>query len=440
MKQIEQILTDCLAEIRSGKTTVEECLLRFSEMRQELEPLLRMAAGIQPLPDYRMGESVKQSSREKLLRQIKSVRPPARTSFSDILSLGIPRQPAVVRAVASVLAIIMVILLAGGSTAYAAQNSLPGDALYPVKISTENVRLFIAGNDAAKAKLNIAFANRRLEELSQTSTSDVANAVTVVNRYRIQLENTLWHLRDIHSTTAINPQLEYFTRQVQSQINTCDTLIDSNTTNRPQIQEAGAIAFMKYIEMLEIFARYDRLKAAEYNASLMHNRLQRAQASAGNNDYQNMERELQQYNQASVFGQQLLDAANSAQYQDDQIKNLTLRQLASDLITLQSLSHQIPVRYRNMVNNYEQAIIQFQQHARYGQQGGTGPESSGPSSSLNDNQTPVPGDTLEDTQGTSGDNTVIVPPTTPPYHGGESSMSDNQTSGNDGVKPGGRRE
>lgn len=47
---IDQIVDRCIEEIRGGRATVEECLLRYPEHRHELEPLLHAAAVMSVLP------------------------------------------------------------------------------------------------------------------------------------------------------------------------------------------------------------------------------------------------------------------------------------------------------------------------------------------------------------------------------------------------------
>lgn len=65
-----------------------------------------------------------------------------------------------------VFAVIAVItLIAGGGTSLAAESALPGDALYPVKVSVnEEVRGAFAISDEAKARLAANLAERRLQE------------------------------------------------------------------------------------------------------------------------------------------------------------------------------------------------------------------------------------------------------------------------------------
>jgi hypothetical protein len=66
----------------------------------------------------------------------------------------------------TVLLVVGIFLSTGvGMTAYAASASLPGDALYPFKTTTENVRARWTPDPAAQAQLYLSFAGRRLVEM-----------------------------------------------------------------------------------------------------------------------------------------------------------------------------------------------------------------------------------------------------------------------------------
>lgn len=56
-----------------------------------------------------------------------------------------------------------VLLLSG--TAYASSAAIPGDVLYPVKRAVEETRVKFASNSETKAKLQVQFAEERLQEL-----------------------------------------------------------------------------------------------------------------------------------------------------------------------------------------------------------------------------------------------------------------------------------
>lgn len=77
--------------------------------------------------------------------------------------------PVWMRAFAAVLLVVFV----GGGTASAAQGALPGDLLYPVKVSiNEKVEAALTSNVAAKAEVEAKFAERRIEEAQALASQD----------------------------------------------------------------------------------------------------------------------------------------------------------------------------------------------------------------------------------------------------------------------------
>jgi hypothetical protein len=72
------------------------------------------------------------------------------------------------RLIVTILAVIVLsfTILFGGAaaTALAAQSAIPGDTLYSVKTRLEQVRLSLAKDAAARAELQLEYAERRLEE------------------------------------------------------------------------------------------------------------------------------------------------------------------------------------------------------------------------------------------------------------------------------------
>ena len=72
-----------------------------------------------------------------------------------------------------------IVLMIGGGVVSASVASLPGSALYPVKLAAENVRLALASDHPTRARLYIRFANERgseivrLAEIGQSADQDV---------------------------------------------------------------------------------------------------------------------------------------------------------------------------------------------------------------------------------------------------------------------------
>jgi len=60
----------------------------------------------------------------------------------------------------------VVLALSGvGGTAYAAQDSLPGDALYSAKLSVEGLTMMLQGEDVSRAERALIFADKRVREI-----------------------------------------------------------------------------------------------------------------------------------------------------------------------------------------------------------------------------------------------------------------------------------
>ncbi len=73
--------------------------------------------------------------------------------------------------------ILIVALLLGGGTSFAAQSSLPGDTLYPIKVSVnESVRSFVSFSAEGKASVQAGHALNRLEEAEELAASGSLSA------------------------------------------------------------------------------------------------------------------------------------------------------------------------------------------------------------------------------------------------------------------------
>jgi len=67
---------------------------------------------------------------------------------------------------ALVVVVLLAVVVVGGGTVVAADNTMPGNPLYPVKLTTERVRLTLTPSDVGKAELYTALADRRVAEIA----------------------------------------------------------------------------------------------------------------------------------------------------------------------------------------------------------------------------------------------------------------------------------
>ncbi|MBC8333203.1 MAG: hypothetical protein H8E28_14580 [Anaerolineae bacterium] len=74
--------------------------------------------------------------------------------------------------------LLLVLGVALTSTGLAAASSLPGESLYPVKLSIEETRLFVNQDDGREIQLRLRFASSRVGELQMLSQHDELEAAS----------------------------------------------------------------------------------------------------------------------------------------------------------------------------------------------------------------------------------------------------------------------
>ncbi|MBN1190285.1 MAG: hypothetical protein JXA46_11075 [Dehalococcoidales bacterium] len=368
MAKIEKILTDCVEEIRSGKSTLSSCLDRYPSKRQELEPLLKTALNIQSPPALKLDKSRKQAARARLLGQIQATRQSRSWSFSDFFSFGIPPQMAWARVALTVLAVIIVVAMAGSGTAYAAQDSLPGDVLYPLKKGTEGARLLVAGDSADKAVLNLQFAQRRLEEMRRLAGKDEKRAGEAVNGYGANLEAAATEINKIDDTASLAIVLERASEDIRQQMLFCDETLDTFDGLSGPALEAGSLAASRQVDILEEWSRQDILRAARANLAAMEQRLKRAGAKAEKHQYRVMQEVILQYQQFSQLGEQILLNAQSMDEYTTEIESESYKVLSGCIERLDRLSQQVPAEYKKVVENSRAKALKIQEKTGHGYQ------------------------------------------------------------------------
>lgn len=92
-------------------------------------------------------------------------------------------------------AFVLVFVLVGSSSAYAAEGALPGDVLYPIKVSVnETVALVLANTPEKKLETEARLAARRIAEakmLDAEGRLDVATAEEIEKNFDIHAERAL---------------------------------------------------------------------------------------------------------------------------------------------------------------------------------------------------------------------------------------------------------
>ncbi len=167
-EHLNYILDRCIERIASGES-VSSCLASYPDEREELEPLLRIAAVTMQTVSAVEPNQVAKARGLRMLNDAVAERTARKRSFFGWLSALRPPAAGTLVAkplLAGVAVLVMVSGLAFGADR-AAADSVPGDPLYWVKTSRENLSLMMPKSDAAKAQEHARLAKVRSDEVGQ---------------------------------------------------------------------------------------------------------------------------------------------------------------------------------------------------------------------------------------------------------------------------------
>jgi len=228
----EEILANCIEQVRHGQSTIEECAARYPELKPELTSLLQIAAGLkaeaaEPSPEFKL------RAKQYLFEQMQEK--PGKAAHS--LWFWPARLPA--RIAVSVLSGLIVLSAAGGSTVYAAQSSLPGDTLYPVKIGVENIQLVVTTDAAAKANLHLELAQRRIDEAKQLVTKNRAVDTQALGTVTQQYDKAIKELSNAGNNKETDKTLSRLAvDSLDQQIELAQVMASVQESSQPAVQQA----------------------------------------------------------------------------------------------------------------------------------------------------------------------------------------------------------
>lgn len=156
--RIEEALDNSLALMAQG-VSIDECLERHPDLAGELTPLLHLAMRTQnvaetmaPSPEAQRAGLGRITDEWNAMQSRSRNKGPWR----------VLRRSWVLAAVAA-----LVLAFGGWTTASAAQDSVPGDTLYPVKQTQERVLLLVVFTDGGRADLHARLAHERAVEATR---------------------------------------------------------------------------------------------------------------------------------------------------------------------------------------------------------------------------------------------------------------------------------
>jgi hypothetical protein len=198
-KEFDEALQSCLDLIRGGRETIDTVVARYPEYNDELRAQLEIASWLSatgPALDPRPG--FVSASRRRLVSRIQLENQPVAPqplTWGERLDQFLS-----VKKVAPVafVFILMLALFVSGTVVSASQKSLPGDSLYSVKITLEQIALATSLDEQNDAELQIQFVENRGDEVQalivEERYEEVAETILV---YEEQVSKTLETIKEV---------------------------------------------------------------------------------------------------------------------------------------------------------------------------------------------------------------------------------------------------
>lgn len=126
-------------------------------------------------------------------------------------------------ALAGLLVALALLFGGGGATALAAQDALPNDWLYPVKLATEDLQLGLTTDPSQQVALLEDWADRRVQEMEQTAQSGEGVPVGTALRLQTHLSEALRLAAQLQDPELV-PLLQRLQTRLETQLRTMEQL------------------------------------------------------------------------------------------------------------------------------------------------------------------------------------------------------------------------
>jgi hypothetical protein len=227
----KKLLARYIDEVLNGKSSVEDCVSRHPELEKDLRSLIKIAGSLKPdkvvpTPEF------KERTRTFLFDD-------GRRLKNETLGLWGWSRLISARVLTTVIALLFILGIAGGSTVYASQRSLPGDTLYPVKTGIEDIQMALTPGAVAKANLRLKLVQRRIEETTQqVKANRQVNSQALVDIGQ-QLDNALKEIGNARDTDTISRTLSQLSNATLDQQTDIEkTIIDTTQSDHPILEQA----------------------------------------------------------------------------------------------------------------------------------------------------------------------------------------------------------
>jgi hypothetical protein len=229
-RRLAQELEACLEGLRAGRT-LDDLLSTYPADARSLKELLNVASRLQDLPEAIPTIAFRGAARARFLDRIEardthraSLRPHPvhwRTAFA-----------------LSILAVFLVSLFVGGGLTVASAEALPGDPLYGIKVTGEEVVLALPRAPGSRAELELTYADRRLSEiLALAARGRLSESAQPLSSASNDLERAASIVEDL-GEPALQTSLAGHLGQVATRLNEVVDLVSSSPLGGPAMESA----------------------------------------------------------------------------------------------------------------------------------------------------------------------------------------------------------
>ncbi|MGQ9546283.1 MAG: DUF5667 domain-containing protein [Dehalococcoidia bacterium] len=383
MKKFEDILAQCIEDIKGGKASIEECLDRHPALRGQLEPLLRTALAIREPREVKASDAFKAKARVQLMEQIDAWQTATKWPWhrrNNDPSAASHRRRFSFNMANIIIAVVLTLSLVGGGTVYASQSSLPGDALYTVKLATEELTMGLAGGDIARAERALTFAERRVREMKALAARGRSQDLNLAaENYACALNLTLANMeqarnRRLDAANVTARVAEATTRHLSVLDRVWDMVPDQA---KAAIAHARNVSQTGYFHALAALAKNNTVLAAEMNLAAMQRRLERIEETA--QDEEALQIALQQFEAMSEFNEEIYRIAEQFGLNATQVEELVAEASGKHLERLAEVWEKVPDQAKPAIERaMANAMKRYQRRLqRLEQRGGAVPPSPG---------------------------------------------------------------
>ncbi len=367
MANIENILATCITDIKAGRHTLESCLASYPSLREQLEPLLNIALSIKEPPAFKPTRQFKIKARVQLMEYIHSNMIKEK-SKDGLLQRNIREfwSGRWLKTAAITAAILLVLSTITTTTTYAANNSLPGDILYPLKITIEDTRSRLTFNIKIKSELELSFALRRLQEIEALVNKNINNISLANNGYERNINNAITQAEKIKGKDGLIDELEIISMAVLNHADYIDDIFDgSHAEGRELLSHTLEIAISTQQRALRSLAELDPLKATEINIFSLQNRLDRAIKLANAGEIIGADQALRQFQEMLRFGREIAERGKQYGIDIESISSSSLLALSNQIGVVDTLQGKLS---NDIITSTQDALGEsFKYHSKYGQ-------------------------------------------------------------------------